>query len=228
MARFRRFGRKRRRLGRRRFRRRFRRGRFPRALRKYYKPLTVKLGFTGSSIDINTAAVAFSRTFILSEYPDYAAYVGVWDQFRIVGVKWKLVPNFNVNTGRTYFDANTATVVDKENVTPVCATCIDNNDASVPGSLDFVLAYNNCRVQQANRPIKRYLKPTVLTQMWENIANTSYHPKKRCWIDSADFNTEHFGLKGIITFNSNPGSLTNCDHAFFEYITLYVQFKNRQ
>lgn len=173
---------------------------------------------SGSVPTISPVSKAFS--FQLSDLPNVSEYTSLFDQYKITGIKLRIVPRTAMTT-QGVVTGTTAPVGYGQVV-----TAIDYDDAANPIAKDTLLEYGSAKYTSSNKIHSRYFKPKVLNAVWVNIASTGYSPVKAPWIDQANNNLPHYGLKMWIDAPENSGGGSNSSISYDVYATYYFMCKN--
>lgn len=115
----------------------------------------IKLGSTNAdpSQIPGTYEVGGAFTYSLNNVIDVGDFTGLYDQYRIAGIKVKITPLYNVNT------------TGPNAVIPQLVVARDLDDVAVPTSdTQDLLQRAQTKVLQLNRPVQFYCKPRVLVQ----------------------------------------------------------------
>lgn len=218
----RRFRRRTRRIGRRRFRRTGRRiGRFKRYLFKRSQVSTVNFNLSTNTYNFN------SQVFELDNLPDYTEFTNLFDQYRINLIKYQWIPNRNVNV-IVGSDISTPLVSEYDQGIPLIYSFIDYDDATTPTTIDEFTQRQNMRTARFNKPHKRVWKPTVLVPTYRTGVTFGYSPKRKQWIDCANPDVPHYGLKWAF-YNTATADATHhrgIAVSFRVMATYYLQFRN--
>lgn len=160
----------------------------------------------------NTGYKYGALTFKLSDLSNYTEFVNLYDQYRILGVKVEFRPRV------TSADANPlSTLVQFGDL----VTAIDHNDSSAPGSQNELYAYKRMKTTNMLKGQTRYIKPSVLIQMYESAISTGYGSKWRQWLDTNDYDVPHYGLKYAIAPSNSATTVT-----IGVILTFYFQCKD--
>lgn len=138
----------------------------------------------GSSSDIYT--VGGAMLFRLSDVASSTDFTGLFDQYRISGVKLRIWWN------------GTQANVGSNVPAPRMMYTVDYDDAEPATALDLILRQRNTtKIHQfANgRPLTLYIKPMSASANYNYSNLTQSYAPKRQWLDANNANTEHYGLK---------------------------------
>lgn len=83
---------------------------------------------------------------------------------------------------------------------PKLYTITDHDDSDAPPALNNFREHSKCRVHvlNPNRAVVVNLKPAVLNNTYVSGVSNGYSPKWRQWIDGANTNVPHYGIKWAI------------------------------
>lgn len=147
---------------------------------------------------------------------NYTEYTALFDSYRIIGIEIKMVYNADSQsqTMTTGFP-NLMMVNDFD----------DSNNTTTAA----LLQYDSLKITQmgTGRPFKTWnvrprLQATVQTTAGSVLALT---PPADGWLDSAAYDAQYFGVKGLVDTQVTGGALTNIGYITF-YVKAKVQFKN--
>jgi len=164
---------------------------------------------TVTGVNLITTSVSVltenNYSFVLSSLDDYAALIGIFDQFCIYGVTITM----------TYGSANTGTSV--QSIT-VC-TAIDYDNVANLGSLVLLTDFGtfNQTVLTPGVSLVRMVKPCVATAAY--TGSFGGFTTARMWLDSASPSVNHYGFRTMIPATGAVATV----NATFEYI---VGFRN--
>lgn len=151
--------------------------------------------------------------FQLGNVPANAEFTALYDQYQIKAVKITLIPRISGN----FVTDNTSTA-QMGNVWSV----LDYDDGNTPANLAVLLQYQNLKRTRLGQVHTRYLKPAVTQEIYATGIATAYSPKKNVWLDVANVNVEHYGMK--LWLDAMPaGGVTVTYDATVKY---YLAFKN--
>lgn len=174
--------------------------------------------------------VASSKSFTLTELPNYTEFTQLFDQFKICMVK--LVFNFTKNDAPIN-STGTAPPPGSNILTtsiPSFQWWIDRDDVDVPTISEAAQIERNHKTMM-NHPVKIVMRPNVLTMAYEGAVATAYSPAYR-WLDCNDAATPHYGIKYIMDGSGqyrSPTAVPGEDCIIGTYwvdITYYCAFKN--
>lgn len=188
-------------------RRKFRRFRAPRNNRIHNFTRCAELtNLTTSTV----ADLMGGMTFKLSNCPNSTEFTNLFDKFRICAIKLEIVPNF---TGSDLNPIGTKFSI------PNISTVVDYNDVTTPGALTDLLQYNNYKRTRGQSIHKRYFKPAVLASNYEGAVTSAYTSVWKRWLDTADVDTLHYGIK--YHFDQTSTAI-----AYRCYAKFYIQCKD--
>lgn len=133
----------------------------------------------------------YGTSFQLSDLQNYTEFTNLFDQYSIVGIKYRWVMTRDPST-------NSQTVAQNQGYFPYIKWVHDHDDASTPGSEVPLIQYPRMHEHWFSESSKVtrwfYLKPAVATQQYGTLAN-GYTAKWRQFLDSGYPGTPHYGLK---------------------------------
>lgn len=176
-------------------------------LQKYF--FTRKCDYT--QIYPTALGVNRSITFQLSDLPNYTEFTSLFDQYKINAVKLTFIPRY---TGSDINPLTTALAV------PRVWTVIDYDDTANLGDQNGAYQYQNCKVHMMHKPFSIYLKPRVASAVYSTAVTTGYAPR-RMYIDCANNNVPHYGVKLYVEPTPYDGQFTMSVVAKF-----YLSMKN--
>lgn len=147
-----------------------------------------------------TTGAGFSETFMLNKLPNYSEFDTLYDRYMIttVVVKFQLISNPDA----TYFPGSNTTA-NADNWYPKLWYVADYDDDTTPTSLDEFKQYAKTKhvVLRPNKEIKVVVKPAINIQTYRTATTTGYAPKWKQWVDIAQTDIPHYGLKYWIDLN---------------------------
>lgn len=184
-------------------------------LKRYTGSFTVNLAtsagtssFVGSTLSIVTPAVAgtnfytFGYMFRLGDLPSYTEIQNMYDMYKIVGVALRIFPLFS--------DSNTATTGSVQGMGTIIHSVVDLDDAAAPvaseNGVNALREYGNtykCHNLLMTKKWSRYVRPRTVGLLVDNGgANVQAQSNKAGWVDCAQPNIAHYGIKCIIETNT--------------------------
>lgn len=146
--------------------------------------------------------------FRLTSLPDVGDFTSLYDQYRILSVKYVLMPRGNVS------DLGTAGAQISR-----LFTVIDYDDSSPPSSIDQLCQYQNLKVTNATAKHVRIIKPMYNREVSTGLGTTANEPS-RGWLDCTNNNVAHRGVK-LALQGPVTGTIT-----YDAMITYNLAFKN--
>lgn len=207
----RRYAAKRKLIRRKRWAGRLARSRVPKTLRQPIQYFKRSAYFSGWAAN-NTTADNFLVTFAtLNSVPNASDFTTLYDQFRINGVKFTLIPRGNQS------DIGTAsgTVAQSVGVFSV----IDYDDSNALTSLGQALQYQNMKMTRSHQIHSRYFKPRIMTSA-DATTGIVMANNTRGWLDVATgADVKHLGIKYVL--QQSP----NSSQQFDLKVDYYLAFK---
>lgn len=159
-----------------------------------------------------TAEIVGSGTFRLNQLPNYGEFTTLFDRYKIHGVKltWHLRQTPGADN-----------LVFQHNVYPRLFIIKDYDDSNNPANQAAIQEHGKCKeyILTPNRKLNMYIKPSVLIPAYRSGLSSSYIPKWNQWIDCADSDVPHYGIKYVIdTFNTY--------YQLFVTAKFYMSFKD--
>jgi len=153
-----------------------------------------------SAADSMTNTIQWGNSFVfkLSSIVDQNDFVNLFDRYKIVGVKLKIM-----------YQAESASAGGL-GVLPIFNYAIDNDDAAIPSSLNTIMSKQRSKsvVLTANRPISIYVKPKVAVAVYQSLL-TGYSSQSSQFINATYPDVQHYGLKTWINNFYAPGGANN-------------------
>jgi len=139
----------------------------------------------------------FALAFQLNQLPNNTEF-DLYDQYRIKYVKVFFTSNS--------MPVNNSTTANQ--VAPELITAVDYDDSTSPAAVSDLYNYNNCKLHgilHAGIPYySRTLKPMVAQAIFKGVTN-AYSARANVWLDTANKDVPHYGLKGTIIGQPNTG-----------------------
>jgi len=163
--------------------------------------------------------------FKLEDCVNYTEFTNLYDQYKIVGVKLKLIPYQT--------DATTAAAPSSLAGQPsfLIHSVIDYDDntavsASNTGA-DAMRQYPSYRCSNIyarhGKPWSRYLRPKIAREVYRTPVLTGYESAKMPWLDSDYADVSAYGLKLLFEVVSGGAA---AQLMFKAEVTYYLRFKN--
>lgn len=156
----------------------------------------------------NAASGGYGFSFSLSAVPNASEFTSLYDQYKLIAAKVKLIPR-----------GNSSDIGVQNNLGNVFSV-IDRDDGNAPTTLNQILQYQNVKQTPNNRMHTRYVPLTHnIGAMDTALAITNKQPSKG-WIDCDVSTTPHYGLKVWSELSTSQPII------FDTMVTLYMAFKN--
>lgn len=187
----------------------------------HYFKRTVNLGSLTASITSAGVPTPISTglSFNLAQLPGVTDFTSLFDQYKINGIKYSLVPT--ANSAILSGVSNVASGYGFQRLNSV----IDYDDDSQPTGEDQLLQYGSLKTTPPMRTHVRYFKPKVDTEVFQSGVTTGYAPRGNMWIDVNNSTVKHYGLK---LYANAPVGVTNtaASITYTAYATFYIACKN--
>lgn len=161
--------------------------------------------------------------FRLDDVTNHTKFTQLYDQYKIAAIKLTFYPSFMEN-----YTLRMATGEIHVGVAQL-STVIDMDDFTIPTAIEQVINRNLSHTTPLNRKVTRYLKPKVTRSVTDLASNAiTIVPKNRDWIDCADPQADHAGLKlGVqIPTLGNVTAVENFGYRLPFQITWYLKFRH--
>lgn len=148
----------------------------------------------------------FAIGYKFEDLKGYTDFTGLYDRYMITCVvhKFRLVSNpdatWKLNNPTVDSNVNGATTyVNSTNWYPKLWLCPDYDDA-VAEAIDSLQerAKTKCIILRPNQHYKHVVRPAVTVQTYRTALSAGYAPKWNQWIDAAQTDVPHYGLKCVI------------------------------
>lgn len=132
-----------------------------------------------------------------------ADFTSLYDRYRIDYIQCRAQL---VNNPDGAFALNSTTPGNSTNYYPKLWWCPDYDDSAAETLDDLKQrSKTKCVVLQPNKVYKFGVKPAILAQTYRTAVSTGYSPKWGQWIDMAQTNVPHYGIKYVLdALNLNP------------------------
>lgn len=188
--------------------------RMARSIRQPVQYFKRSVYLSGNKQGIVANDVFFAETFSLSQVAGVNDFVNLYDQYRINGVKYTLIPRGNIaeiTLAPSYNGQSTGVF-----------SVIDYDDNTAPSTINQLMEYQNVKMTRAHQQHSRYIKPRINLQGITNIGTsaTGQIMNTRGWLDCTNINVPHFGLKFALQ------QTVNYTQTYDVKIDFYLAFKN--
>jgi len=140
-------------------------------------------------------------TFALSNCPNVASYIALYDQYRLMQVEVWTIPQGTTSNG-------------------IWKSVADYDNATNLGSIASADAYQNCHTTNFQLGQYRRFTPHSAVAMYAGTF-TSFGNATCQWIDAANTGVLHYGIKYY--FDPTPGAALTVDIV----VRYWLQFRNR-
>jgi len=155
---------------------------------------------------VTSPAYYGSKEFTFAQLTNPTDFSNLFDQYRIKMVVLKLylinVPENPLYVGdASAQNVNAATsYINNVNTYPKLWYVSDSDDSSAPGSINAMKEIQGvkCRVLNPRKPVTIILRPGILTPAYKAGATWGYSLSKGRWVDMANTDVPHYGLKYAI------------------------------
>ena len=155
----------------------------------------------------NTSGANAGYTFRLNNVPGYTELTGLYDQYKICGVKVTFNPPVTQRTN--------ISTVDNPDASARFLSAIDYNDSTAPTSGDDVRQYENCKVTTFHEKHTRYIdKPKFVNTSGQTVSD---------WMSTANATTIWYGLKVWVDPTNQTSTLSS---SYTVECVFYLCFKN--
>lgn len=187
---------------------------------------TVNLGTALTQISNVGTTTNYSNgfNFRLSQLPNISEYQNLYDQYKITGIAFKIMPKWT-NPGN---GANSNTVAGVGQIISV----IDYDDSLAALTRDELLEFQTAKVSMCNKQHKRYIKPKMLSLVYRTSTTNGYSVLPAKYLDMGLADVPHFGIKVWIdgptpnTQIPGGGTFSALDVLYDIYATFYFKCKN--
>lgn len=157
--------------------------------------------FIQSAVSVPSATIPGytfgSYTFNLAGVPAVSDFVTLYDQYKIAGIKWTLIPKYNS------IEMAPGSSGGINNQTQVFSV-LDYDDSQVPTSIDTLMQYQNMKMTRGGRTHKRYFKPRQLRNVYRGpLVGDGHEVIPARWNDMSYQDVVHYGLKYAVQQSAN-------------------------
>jgi hypothetical protein len=150
-------------------------------------------------VDITASTYSLGLVFKLDDVKGAADFSDLYDRFMLTTVvlRFKLVTNPDSTWILNANPSNGSAL--PTNWFPKLWYCPDYDDnASESLAVIKERAQTKCKVLRPNQIVKIVVKPAVTVQTYRTATSTGYAPKWKQWIDMANQDVPHYGLKFVV------------------------------
>lgn len=169
-------------------------------VQKFKRSVYLKAAYTSSTL----ADSNFGKQFVLNDVPNVGEFTSLYDQYRILAVKVKLIPR--------------ASEADVSQQLPNIGSVIDYDDQTALTAINDYTQYQNFKMTRGNKIHSRYIKPRIAAEVFGGGVTTGFMPTKG-WLDVAYPAVPHYGMKIYI-------QQTAVAQSYDALIDYYLAFKN--
>jgi len=160
----------------------------------------------------NPASLSVSGYYGLGGLNNYTEFSDLFDQYRIVWIKWKLIWNHPNDTMNTSGAQSTGV--------PILYTIKDTNDGTCYSSLPLMAENETFESYLLTKPVVKSFRPKCAQAVYSG-AFTSYAEQGMPWIDSNSTTVQYYGIKWAIdpngsNINAATGTITVVSQVWVE------------
>lgn len=156
-----------------------------------------------------------NRQIRLADIPNYTDFTGLYDQYKICGIKETFV-----------FDKSEATVGSAASqILPNLYFVYDSNSSGASLSNETAaLEYQNCRIRRMDKPIKKWTKTNFLTSA-NSGGSDVLTVKGKGYVSTASTSVNYYGSLFAVDGAMAGGTGTNTLGQLKVFTTFYLAFK---
>lgn len=187
--------------------------------KRFCELTTITAGADGSDVLV-------ARPSRLDDLPNYTEFTALYDFYKIVGVKVRMLPFFDNVPDNDAGGVFSATYSSPSNLR--IFSILDYNTLTPPTTINDMRQYQNCKVSRYVKGHKRYFVPKPVVEADSDLqAIQIFSGKRNPWINTTYPSIDHFGLSvGIDASNLDPSKVASGDPLLRLEATYYVCFKN--
>lgn len=157
---------------------------------------------TSSALVDNVYAWQFTAAMI----PQFATFAALYDVYSIKLIEFTIRPRYAIETNPNASSMGTVAQRYLSNYIVV----VDHDDANLPTNYNALREYNTAREYYDNpaKVKKIVFKPAVAQIIYNNGITTANSERFSPWIDCANPNVPHYGVKMALPVNSTANFLT--------------------
>lgn len=169
--------------------------------------------FTNAS-DLDSGT--FNTPFAFNQLPNYTEFSYLFDQYKIVGVRMTFIYSNNVSN----LSSNTAVGSALANSgLPVLYWVYDSDDATPLANLNAMREYESYTARRLDRPVKIFVRPKHLTNIYVSAGVDAQAPDKQKWLDINQTSIPHYGVKfcldPLIANQTSEIGLLRCEMKYY-------------
>lgn len=176
----------------------------------------------GQGIMTGPGASALDATFaIVSSMNDLSSISDLqelFDVYRIRSVQYNIIPLGTVQPTSPSLQAATTVSVRPQGL----ITVIDQDDATPLSTLGQALQYESFKYTRSTIVHKRRFSPRVGREIFDGVTAAYEEPDKPVWVDCAEPQTPHYGLKLWV---DTAGATANCQNQWRIFGRMDIDFK---
>lgn len=154
----------------------------------------------GSAVD-GSAAVTTS----FDDLPNRSEYSALFDAFRIEHVKYRIIPNGDVQPNADDLGGATTVVASPQ----ALETGIDLDDATPPSTIGEILQYETYKYTRPSDVCTLQYVPRVAREIFDGVTASFEEPEGSVWVDCAQQTTPHYGFKVWVTSHGASANVQN-------------------
>lgn len=168
--------------------------------------------FAPSVITVSGGTSFFSASsFELQNVPNATEFSNLYDQYKITGIKYSIMPRGN--------SADVGTSATQGNMGRIFSV-LDYDDSNAPSGFNEMTQYQNLKVTPNTVTHTRFLKPRFNMDVLSGSVGLTANAPRTGWIDCASTDVKHRGVKIGIQ------APTTATYTYDLMITYYLAFKN--
>lgn len=132
----------------------------------------------------------FAIAFELQDCDNVTTFSELFDQYRIDMVEFRMIPTSTVIDQHDATGANT--------VNPMVWVVADFDDSTVLSGIAAAQEYANVQVFEGGQGISLDILPSITPSVFASGAFSGYKVSAADWIDMANVQVPHYGVKGVV------------------------------
>lgn len=168
--------------------------------------------FASSVITVTGGVDAYAAaSFELQNIPSASEFTALYDQYKITGIKYQLMPRGNTaEVGSSAVQGNQCRIF----------SVLDYDDSVAPTSIAQLTQYQNLKVTNSTQTHTRYFKPRFNLDILSGSVGLTGNAPTTGWIDVTNADVKHRGLK--LAIQAPPAGT----YVYDLLVTYYLMFKN--